>query len=355
MPTVFWVVVILFVAGAALHLVSLRYVTRGRFDETHHVRLPGGRPLALYRIRPTGETKRNHPVICCHGLGACRFNLALPGKHSVAHRLAAEGYDVWVCDLSGFGRSVPENWREPGRFDVRFEDFVLRDAPAMIDRIRRETGADRLFWVGHSMGGMAAYGVAQTEAAQHLRGAVAIASPTTLSGHSFFKPVTRFDLLIRPFPRLDLGWPSRITAPLLRWLPGRLHQPVLNARNMDLEQTKYTAANVISTTPMPLLMQFSRWIKTGVFVDDRGYNYFDNMHRITTPILCMSAAADHLVPAACVTEGFEKMSSADKTYIHFSSATGGENYGHGDIIFGRNAPEIVFPRVVDWLNARDGA
>lgn len=348
-----WILMGLFVAACVLHVVSLRLVTRGDFDETHFIRLPNDRPLSLYRIRPRGDRRRRHPVICCHGLGACRFNLALPGPNSLAHRLAEDGYDVWVVDLSGFGRSVPLNWRVDGRYDVRFEDFVRRDAPAAIDRVMAETGAETVHWVGHSMGGMTAYGLCQTAYAEKIRDAVAVASPGTLKHHRYFRPLARLDFLISPLPKIDLGLGSRLLAPLLRWIPGHVHQAVLNFKNMDLQNARYVAANVISTCPVPLLRQFSAWIKGGNVTATDGYDFTAGLEKVTTPFLLMSCEADRLVPAPCVRDAFVALASADKRYVHLSKANGQADYGHGDVIFGETAPEHVFALVLNWINERD--
>jgi alpha-beta hydrolase superfamily lysophospholipase len=59
--------------------------------------------IALHRHR--GDGKRCHPVVCCHGLAANRVGFDVTPEHSLAHHLAARGYDVFVVELRGHGDS----------------------------------------------------------------------------------------------------------------------------------------------------------------------------------------------------------------------------------------------------------
>ena len=89
------------------------------------------------------------PVLFVHGMGANRYNFDLNPRQSLARTAAAAGWDCWVVELRGRGRSqAPE-----GKADWNFEDFLHRDLTSAVRRVQEITGKP-VHWVGHSMGGM---------------------------------------------------------------------------------------------------------------------------------------------------------------------------------------------------------
>ncbi len=339
-----------------LYRMGARWAVRLFPDEVHFLPLDDGRRLALYRVRPAeGAPRKKHPAILCHGLGAHHLNLALPGKNSLAERLAREGYDVFCPDLSGSGRSVHRAWFDPRRCDVSFDDYVDRDGPAIIRHVLDVTGAKKVFWVGHSMGGMIAYGLGQFEIARKIHGVVAIASPGTLDRLVKKLPIVKAASLLKPFPCIHQLFFVRQFVPLMSLLPRRTRLPMLNMENMELPAAKHVAASVLSTTSTKLLLQFSEWIKKGEMISRDGYDYWENLPRFNLPVLLFAGGVDFFAPPASVEGVFKRIGSRDKTFVLLSKEEGGKaDYGHGDIIFGRTAPDEVFSRVVDWANERDG-
>ena len=130
---------------------------------------------------------------------------------------------------------------------------------------------------------------------------------------------------------------------------------MLNMENIDLPEAKHVAASVLSTTSTKLLLQFSGWIKRGETKSRDGYDYWENLPRFRLPVLLFAGGVDFFAPPASVEGVFERIESRDKTFVLLSKEEGGKaDFGHGDIIFGRTAPDEVFSRVVDWANERDG-
>ena len=106
------------------------------------------------------------PVILCHGLGLNATFWTITDDH-LPSQLTSRGYDVYVFDIRGSGenahlgrcdrinkliRETP--LRERGERQWNVDDLVHYDVPAILDYIKRETGQDRVNWVGHSLGGM---------------------------------------------------------------------------------------------------------------------------------------------------------------------------------------------------------
>ena len=105
--------------------------------------LPTGSRIA-YVERPAGGRPRPTPVVFVHG-GPGIADMA--GDTAFFGRLAGDGYDVWVYDQVGTGRS--SRLADPRRYDIARE-------VADLEAIRQRIGADRLVLIGHSWGGQVA-------------------------------------------------------------------------------------------------------------------------------------------------------------------------------------------------------
>ncbi|WP_157180883.1 alpha/beta fold hydrolase [Actinopolymorpha alba] len=107
--------------------------------------LPNGDRLA-YTHREARGTRRDTPVIFLHG-GPGVPDLA--GDTEIFGRLAADGYDVYVYDQVGSGRS--SRLADPSGYSVG------RDV-ADLEVIRTRIGAPRVILIGHSYGATVAAG-----------------------------------------------------------------------------------------------------------------------------------------------------------------------------------------------------
>jgi proline iminopeptidase len=105
--------------------------------------LPTGSRIA-YVERPAGGRPRPTPVVFVHG-GPGIADMS--GDTAYFGRLAGDGYDVWVYDQVGTGRS--SRLADPRRYDIARE-------VADLEAIRQRIGADRLVLIGHSWGGQVA-------------------------------------------------------------------------------------------------------------------------------------------------------------------------------------------------------
>jgi proline iminopeptidase len=105
--------------------------------------LPTGSRIA-YVERPAGGRPRPTPVVFVHG-GPGIADMA--GDTAYFGQLTADGYDVWVYDQVGTGRS--SRLADPRGYDIARE-------VADLEAIRQRIGADRLVLIGHSWGGQVA-------------------------------------------------------------------------------------------------------------------------------------------------------------------------------------------------------
>ena len=125
------------------------------------------------------------PIILCHGLTYNAVFWDLDPSVSLAEYLSSQGYDVWAVSLRGCGLSQKWVWKldeapelvvggavrrltggkiaptgyatvDPKAANWTMDHHIAYDVPALVNLVRRQTGAPEVAWVGHSMGGIVA-------------------------------------------------------------------------------------------------------------------------------------------------------------------------------------------------------
>jgi pimeloyl-ACP methyl ester carboxylesterase len=150
----------------------------------------------------------------------------------------------------------------------------------------------------------------------------------------------------------------RVVAPISGyWHPSPL-QIIHNPENTDGAIQRRALVNMIANFSRNELLQYSDWIMNDVFRSiDQRRDYRAELQRITTPALLLAGPRDVLATPDAVKTTFEALGSSEKQFMICSRAQGLRvNYGHFDLVIGREAPVEVFPLVARWLDAhRDGA
>jgi alpha-beta hydrolase superfamily lysophospholipase len=114
-------------------------------EETiEHIRMSDG--FELFARRWASSEKTDKAVICIHGLGG-----ACGCFKRVGLNLASKGFDVWGFDLRGFGYS-----KEPDspRGDTKNFKRHIQDIDEAVHTIRARSSYQKLFMLGHSLGGL---------------------------------------------------------------------------------------------------------------------------------------------------------------------------------------------------------
>ncbi len=317
-------------------------------DETHTARTDDGWALALYRYRPSpgGPPSALEPVIVCHGLLSNRFNVDLDERHSVARHLRAGGFDVWVMELRGHGRSVRARTGRLWPFDWTIDDYIRRDLPAVIEYVCRETGANSVHWVGHSLGGMILYAACALGLTGRIRSAVMTDVPADMSlirsrklaGALYGKVVP----IIPPF----LFIPFVL---VLGWISPRLLLPKYGIRSRRT-MLRIVANGIVDVGCSRVALHLARILGRGRFVSwDGTVDYEAGLDRIHFPIMQL-AAAYRRSPERTVRALIERAPVTDKAYVRLGRSEGfSEDYNHFTVLLGERAPEEVFPIIDDFL------
>ncbi len=345
----------LFLAGNLFLLLLARRHTAERAPDTiYRTAADDGWVLELARYsappRPEGAP-RLPPVIVCHGLAVNSVSLDMTEAVSLPRFLRARGFDVWLLDLRGCGASSrPPQGR--GRYDYSFDDHATRDVKAAIELVKRETGAPRVSWVGHSMGGAVCYGHCERYGDQDLQAVVGIASP---SGFGKRLLVTRFSPFARwlLYPGLPHEWPARLVSSIAPLVYGRLPlvSILINARNAEDRHVRIALARGVANPSMRLIRQFARWSMTGELKSEDGSRtWFSELGKIRVPWLAIAGVADQLVPPENVREGWERLGSPDKEWLLVGAQHGhAADYGHCDLVIGSHCRKDVYEPIARFL------
>jgi pimeloyl-ACP methyl ester carboxylesterase len=149
-----------------------------------------GWSLVISRYRPLPQSFHQplfgEPLLLVHGFSQNRHAWTCG---EFVKNLLLFGIDIHVLELRGHGKSSIafqyERARKLGRplppdihYDWDIDSHFLYDIPAAVASVKRITGRSKIFYCGHSMGGMLGYGYAGIH--DDLEGLITIGAPADL-------------------------------------------------------------------------------------------------------------------------------------------------------------------------------
>lgn len=325
---------------------------KSNHDEIHYAATGDGMKLAMFRYKPSRKNKSLPPVILCHGFACNRFSFDLNGI-SLASYLKNKGYDTWVLELRGSGMS--DKGKGKGWFSFNFDTYVDYDVDAAIACVCEETGAKKVDWIGHSMGGMIMYAYQGLYGRGKIRKFVSIASPFSM--HMLSEPIkllSHLRILIWPIRCVFLRFYIAINTIFfyLQW-PKVRH--IVNHKNLPEGSYSRIMTNCFDNFSSDLSIQYGRWIAKKKFDRDDKENYFDYLHgfaQVKLPMLFCVGNGDHFIKKENTRTSFDITQSTKKVWMEFGKETGcAEDYGHMDLVLGKNAEKEVFPEIFKWLKS----
>ncbi|MDP8254216.1 MAG: alpha/beta fold hydrolase [Candidatus Alcyoniella australis] len=320
-------------------------------EQVHYFQAADGWTLSISRRTPEKPVKGREPVILCHGLACNRFNFDFNRTMSMARYLAGEGLDCWVLELRGFGRSARRRLFSANRFKISFDDLVRLDLPAAVDHVSKVTGAKKVHWVGHSMGGMVAYGAFPSEGGKKVKSLCTIASPGQFGLQPEITILTKARPLLRNIRYIPVRFFAWAVIPFVGRATMNFARATFNESNMEPLVVRRILANVTSPISSTLAGQFLYWIEQrSELIGLDGHNYSRGMEDLSMPMMFIAGNVDHLASPAAVRHAYDRVGGQDKHFRLFGTDQGDSiDYGHGDLILGKAAPYEVFPFVRDWL------
>ena len=300
----------------------------------------GEPPLAIEQItRPDGPARP--PVVLVHGLAQNRHTWRIPGR-SLSGALAEAGYDVLNLELRGHGRSRGYGAGNATSFDDYTRDLlrVLRRCP------------EPPFLVGHSLGAAVCLDAA---ARAPVRGVVHLAGVYRFAGaNAVMRALARASLslerlLLLPRLRVHTRWAGDLLgrlyavtdiagygAPIAGWAPGSMERELLEQRlRLGFDWTS-----------VEVWLEMCRWATGAPFEPGERFCALD------VPLLVVVGDRDPLVRPDDARALYDASCSSDRTFLLMEPFEHGVHWGHIDLILGRRAPREVWPRLIEWLDAR---
>lgn len=360
-----WVRFVFVVGLVGGHLVSITgcvhhlYKPTERANETLWATTPDGWRLALHHfIPPIQATKRNHPVLVCHGISSNKYNWDLTDRLSFPYYLAKQGFDTWAVELRASGSSQPPKNSENELWNYSFDDYVLLDVPTLVETVLKHTKQTKVHWVGHSMGGIVLYGYLQRVRQDTIQSATVVGSPPYILDHNqnLLRVAENAHGLAKRFRMLPNKTATQLGAPLAAAPFLDEMRLVWNYDNLQPDVARLAAANAVSNLSSNIVMQILNHGRAGPIVSqDNQHNYTSAMNRIRVPIFFVAGALDQLAPPAVLMYGYRSVASVDKRLEVLGKANGYRaDYGHMDMCIGKHAPEEVFGLLGDWIVDHDG-
>jgi pimeloyl-ACP methyl ester carboxylesterase len=346
--------------------------------------VPG--PPSLKGKGPSISPIRGEPILLVHGFSQNRH--AWTSGDFVTH-LLSYGLDVFILELRGHGLSSRDLQRRmqrekgkplPADFDYGWDidSHFLFDVPAAVAEVKRASRRDRIFYMGHSMGGMLGYGFAGLH--DDLAGLIAVAAPSDL-GRGFLavrllaraepvltamdaglaavsatRRVTRIGaqavaaITGRPFeaPK-PLALRYLPTDAILRWAGRQLAQhprfyegvgdrlPFLgNLRRVSSDDVQWLLREGGEREPRGVVHQFARWIRNDELVCYRtGFDFKSAFPRIRLPLAILYGDLDRLASAKSTESIYYRSRSS---YRVWKPVTGNS---HVELTMGRDAHTIA--------------
>lgn len=246
----------------------------------------------------------------------------------LAPYLAENGYDVFVVDLRGKGKSFPS--ANSGKVKGGQFEIIMSDLPEVINKINELKGSgSNIHLMAHSWGG------------------VLISSWFARFGmkNPNIKSITFFACKRKIYvqnPRrwlmVDFAWTfvGGMAARIKGYLPAR--------------KLKIGADD----EPANFFFECNKWVYSNNWIDSRDKFDYKNAFKSLQfpPVLSLTGSADHsLGNKICVKKMLDEIGPVNLTNLVLSKSNGNKNnYGHVDILTHRDAPIDHFPIVLNWLN-----
>ena len=304
-------------------------------------------------------TGRKGPVVLAPGYGNAARAFALDTvPKSFADYLAENGYDVWLFDY----RASPDLPSSETQFTV--DDIAMRDWPAAIAEVRRETGAESVQALGHCIGGLTLF-MAIGGGLEGVRSATCSA----LAGHPVPTPANRLRAHVRvPTVLRKAGMPTistdyrpdslqdRALERVMRSLPiSRMHDSPVGRRiyfiygdvfdheRIDEATMAEAVPSFFGASNMTFFEHIAVMVRRGGrAVDARGRDvYLSNTDRFRMPMSFITGEHNRmfLPEGLAATHDLLRGANGPELYSHRVI----EGYAHLDLWLGRDAERDVFP------------
>ena len=311
-----------------------------RPDEVYRAPTDDGAAIALGRYHARGGPRFVEPVVLSHGLGSNRFHLDFNERYSLARYLARRGFESWVLELRGRGLAGPAG-------DFNLDDQAEHDVGAAL-RVVRSSGTAgglgrKVSWVGHSKGGLLVYAHLARNPAAPLNAVVTLGSPATFRPQAGLQRFVRTIAPVLSGKLIPTGRIRQLSSVLLgNAPPDAVSRYLLSPERMEPQILKLAMAHLPSDIAGGVARQLADWVLTDRFSSlDGAVDYRQRLAAARMPLLLIAGTEDFLAPPEAVLRARAYWGGPVETSIL--------DFGHADLVLGQQAPEVVFPRIAEFL------
>jgi predicted alpha/beta hydrolase len=267
-------------------------------------------------------------ILMIHGaIENSRIFYSEKGK-GLAPFLANQGFDVFVTDLRGKGKSTP--LANTGQVKAGQFELIMHDIPALVKKIDELKGPHTpIHLMAHSWGGvlLASWFARFADKNQGVKSMTFFASKRKIYVHH-----------VKRWFMVDLMWTA--LGSLATIIKGYLPAKKMRMGSDD--------------EPLNFFFECNRWVYSNRWVDPKdGFNYNQAFKKTKfPPILSLTGAGDHsLGNPYCVKKMLDEMGVEKLKNLVLSKTNGhAHNYDHINILTHPDAPNDHFQLVLNWLN-----
>lgn len=293
-------------------------------------------PLLRLPVRPGAS---GEPVLVAHALGASSEALRYGAGEGLAGALRDAGFAVYLWSHRADRDALPPS--DGARRDVGFDAIVGRDLPAAVERVLDETGARRVLFVGHGLGGQAGLCWAAGRP-DGVAGVVAVAAPMRFGaaggGGGPRSAPLRLASALALVPaawRVPLRAAARLATP---WVGDE------DAGAVPGDRARGLLAYGADDPPVGLLRELLAWHEHGGPTSG-AVDWCEALAGATAPALLVCAEGDTVCPPAAALAALDRWGGV----AHALTVPGLDHHG---LLFGAAAPDAVFAPVIAWLLER---
>ncbi len=165
------------------------------------------------------------------------------------------------------------------------------------------------------------------------------------------------DSLLKWVPLIPGKYVSSMTFPIVGLIAPLLDNFYYCLDNMDRKTLRTAFRIAVENISVPLFLQLHRWYQENHFDTlDRRFSYHHSLHSIKSPWLVIAGSVDGLTPLPDVYYGYDQIRSRKKKFVVFGKEFGYKSdYGHLDLVLGKQAPAEVYPQILSWIKEHDVA
>lgn len=314
-------------------------------NEIYYVRTKDLWEIRLCRFKNNSE--KSIPILFVHGFASNQNNFLLPQEHSIVSYLKSHHFDCWTMDLRGCKSSKPPFGKT--RWDASIDDILIYDLPAVIDFILKTTGYKKLFWIGHSLGGMLLYAFLIHHGNDKIAGGITLGAPIGFTKTHISIPYLLIQLQ-KLFPNA-VFLSFKMLIPVLKFLKQGNNIFPINPRNLNPYMTAWDLCKMVEPPAPKMVDEMTLWLHEKKWIMLNGkFNILDHLTELELPLLLFYAPEDPFVNLETAKEFFISLKSTDKEMYILSKELGCKhNYNHCDLAFGENGETEVFEPIKLWI------